>query len=141
RAPHVRRSSRGHQPDQTEPPPPTNTEYLDISYSPVSADNTQPLDLSTLSIPDPAIRDIRAYSPPSIQERFPPSPFLNQLPTPFPLQSGPSQVKWEELFRFYSTASNEADRVVTVYIPGNSTPYKVLYRYLIPCTFLASSSQ
>jgi len=42
RTPYVRRSSRGHHPDQIEPPPPTNTEYLDISYTSVSRQHTIP---------------------------------------------------------------------------------------------------
>ncbi|KYN15227.1 Zinc finger MYM-type protein 1, partial [Trachymyrmex cornetzi] len=85
-------------------------------------------------------------------QNFPPPPSLDQLSTPpsfsgSPLTflSDPEPIDWDRLFRPYSSPSNEGDRVATVYIPGNSTPYLVQYKHLVPIcswtTFLASNSQ
>ncbi|XP_011065999.1 PREDICTED: uncharacterized protein LOC105153066 [Acromyrmex echinatior] len=79
---------------------------------------------------------------PSREEGFSLPPPLNQLP-PLPFQPNPQPIDWDRIFRLYSSSSNEGDRLVTVYIPGNSTSYTVLYKHLIPMcscnTFLAPS--
>ncbi|KYQ58109.1 hypothetical protein ALC60_02911, partial [Trachymyrmex zeteki] len=115
---------------------------IEISYSPVPPDDNVPLDLSIPSIPDPLLLDILQYSPPPISERFPPPdlfeqpispPSSDQLPILPPASSpiGPSSEEWDRTFRFYSATYN-ADQIVTVYIPGNPTPYTVLYQHLQP---------
>ncbi|KYN13295.1 hypothetical protein ALC57_14512, partial [Trachymyrmex cornetzi] len=139
-----------------------DTGSTDISYSPTLTD-TQPLDLTIHPPLDPGVQEILDYSPPTIEERFPPisldqlptpPPSFDQLPTaplldhllpPSPIQPDPEPINWDRLFRLYSSPSNKGDKFISVYIPGNSSPFLVQYRHLIPIcswiTFLASRSQ
>ena len=113
-------------------------DYAEISYSSVS-DRSE---LSSPPILDPSIREILNYSPHSLEERFPPPPpledriplppFLEErLPSSLPLNPLPSPafqpdlapIDWDRLFRLYSSPTNEGDRLVIVYIPGNPTIY------------------
>ncbi|KYN36096.1 hypothetical protein ALC56_09556 [Trachymyrmex septentrionalis] len=118
--------------------------------------------LSSLPVLDPIIREILNYSPLPLEERFPPTPSfedrislpsfikerlpppppLNPLPPP-PFQPDPAPIDWDRLFRLYSSPTNEGDRLMVAYIPGNPTPYTLQYKYLVPMcsctTFLASN--
>ena len=127
---------------QSRSPPSKSTDdsidHTDISYSPVG-------DRSELSSPpifDPTInREILNYSLPPLEEPPPLSP--NPLLPP-PSNPDPAPIDWNRLSRsVYSSPTNEGERQVTVYIPGNPTSYTVQYRYLVSmcsCTiFLASN--
>ncbi|EGI68795.1 hypothetical protein G5I_02510 [Acromyrmex echinatior] len=103
----------------------TDDQFHEVSYSPI-LEQTQLLDLTSPPVIDPAIREILNYSPPPLEERFPPPPplerrfrlppflekgfplppFLDQFPTP-PSQSNPEPIDWDRLFRLYSSPSTE----------------------------------
>ncbi|KYN10941.1 hypothetical protein ALC57_16911, partial [Trachymyrmex cornetzi] len=104
---------------------------------------TEPLDLTITPILDPGILEFLNYSPPPFEERFLPSPSLfdqlptppfsfNQLPTPPPVHSDPQSTDWDRIVQWFSSTSNEGDKLITVYVPGNSSPFLVQLRYLIP---------
>ncbi|EGI66703.1 hypothetical protein G5I_04751 [Acromyrmex echinatior] len=165
---HTRYLGPANRPPTIAPPQLTGEQFVEISYSP-----TQPLDLTSPPVIDPAIQEILGYSPlpfeerfsplPPLEERFPPPtpleerfpspppheegfplplPFLDQLP-PFPFQLNPEPIE-NQMFRFFTSPSYEGDRLVTVYIPGNPTPYTVLYKHLPMCsgnTFLTSHTR
>ncbi|EGI70051.1 hypothetical protein G5I_01178 [Acromyrmex echinatior] len=136
---------------------PTDEQFSEISYSPTL--QTQPLDLTSSPVIDPAIQEILGYSLlpplPPLEERFPapppheegfplPLPPLDQFP-PLPFRLNPEPIDWDRMFRFFTSTSYEGDRLVTLYIHGNPTPYTVLYKHLISMcscnTFLTSHTR
>ena len=113
RTPYVWRSKRNHllgQPTIAAPQP-TNDQFGEVSYSP-TLEPTQPLDLTSPPVIDPAIRKILNYFPPPLEERlllppslkegFPLPPPLDQLPIS-PFQANPEPIDWDRLFRLYSS--------------------------------------
>jgi len=107
---------------QSRSPPSKSTDdsidHTDISYSPVG-DRSE---LSSPPILDPTIREILNYSPPPLEERFSPPLSLNPLSPP-PSHPDPAPIDWDRLSQsVYSSPTNEGDRLVTVYIPGNLLP-------------------
>ncbi|KYN13165.1 hypothetical protein ALC57_14650, partial [Trachymyrmex cornetzi] len=129
--------------------------YTPVSYSPTPT-LTEPLDLTIPQILDPGVLEILDYSPPPFEERFLPSPSLldqlptppssfNQFPTPPPVHRDPQSADWDWIVQLFASTSNERDRLITVYVPGNSSPFLVQLRHLIPVcpwtSFLATNTQ
>ncbi|EGI68715.1 hypothetical protein G5I_02590 [Acromyrmex echinatior] len=84
RTPYVQRSRRNHPlgPPTIAPPQPIDKQFSEISYSPIL--QTQPLDLTSPPVIDPAIQEILGYSPPALEERFPLLPPLEKRFSPPP---------------------------------------------------------
>ncbi|KYN12189.1 hypothetical protein ALC57_15640, partial [Trachymyrmex cornetzi] len=128
--------------------------YTPVSYSSTLTD-AQPLDLSIPSPLNPGVQEILDYSPsplPFDQLPTPPLPFdqlptpslsFDQLPTPPAVHSDPQSTDWDRIVQLFSSTSNEKDRIITVYVPGNSSPFLVQLKHLVcPWTsFLATNTQ
>ncbi|XP_011053786.1 PREDICTED: FH1/FH2 domain-containing protein 3-like [Acromyrmex echinatior] len=92
RLPYNRRSRRNPRPPTIAPAQSTVEQSTEISYSP-----TQPLDLTSSPVID--IQEILGYSPPPLEERFPPPPPLEQrFPPPLLEQRFPPPPPLEERF-------------------------------------------
>ncbi|KYN21655.1 hypothetical protein ALC57_05963, partial [Trachymyrmex cornetzi] len=127
--------------------------YTPISYSSTLTD-AQLLDLTIPPPLDPGVQEIMDYSPPPIKERFlaisldqlptPPPPF-DQLPTPPLIHADAQSINWNRMFQLFSSSSTEGDRVITIYVPGNSSPFLVQLKHLVPAcswtTFLATNTE
>jgi len=94
-----RQISRGRHSDQIVTTDRHNRPTLNFLrfHLPISIEKTQFLDLSTLSVLDPAIRDILNYSPSSIEERLSSPPLDLLLPPPY--QSDPVSIDYMIFYR------------------------------------------
>ncbi|KYN28027.1 hypothetical protein ALC57_02562 [Trachymyrmex cornetzi] len=62
-----------------------------------------------------------------------------------PLHPDPQSTDWDRIVQLFSSISNEGNRIITVYVPGNSSLFLVQLKHLVPVcswtSFLATNTQ